>query len=322
MERIDTTVTAALRLVIGVVETDEAARLRKELADLKARVGEAAPDRPLHADDVIELGHSVLGSRRVLVRHLPAKIRTLCEWLVEGCTHAGQRFEMLPQPPEPYEHFGIDREAVEAFDEAVAKVAGVEPRMRVPAFAEPDAEAEADYAGAMLDNDLRVGECTGSFAYVAAWAAQNRLDPGLLVDPGWVASIGVDFVKGLVDDSRRCLFGLRPLLGAEVLARKKAGEARPGKLTILHVAAAARKAHDALVEASEEVEELVERDEPYDATCLVAGNWGPFGGYDDPEYAAYRRAPRFVLVADTNEDPWHMAERRWERAREYFVDED
>ena len=68
--------------------------------------------------------------------------------------------------------------------------------------------------------------------------------------------------------------------------------------------------------------ELVERDEPYDATCLVAGNWGPFQGYDDPEYAAYRRAPRFVLVADTNQDPSHMQEWRWERAREYFADND
>ncbi len=311
---------AALRVVLGTAEADEAVRLREELADLRARVGDGAPGRPLHADDVIELEHGVLGTRRVLVRHLPAELRTLCEWLAEGCTHAGQRFEMLPQPREPYEHFGIDYEAVEAFDEAVAKVAGVEPRMRVPDWAEPGAAPEADYAVTVLGNGLSVGRSTASFAYVAAWAVQNQLHPDLFVDPGWVASIGVDFVNGLRVDARG-LFALGPLLDAAVLAREKAGKARPDKLTIGHVAAAAHKAHDILAKASEQVEELVDEEWSDSATCPVAGDWGPFHGYADAEFAAYRRAPRFVLAARGDDASPFVEEGRWERARDYFADD-
>ena len=133
-----------------------------------------------------------------------------------------------------------------------------------------------------------------------------------------MASIGVDFVKGLRADARD-LFGIGPLLDAEVIARKKAGKARPGKLTIRHVAAAANKAHATLDKASAQLQELVEEGEPDSATCPVAGRWGPFQGYADTEFAAYRRAPRFVLVADSDEEPSHMEERRWERARDYFT---
>ena len=168
---------AALRVALGVVEADEAARLRKELADLKARVGEGETNRPLHADDVVELECGICSpsTRRVLVRHLPAELRALCEWLAEGCTHAGQRFEMLPQPYEPYEHLGLGPEAVKAFDEAVAQVAGVEPAMVLPAWAESDYEPSPSYSGSMLGNGLRIGQSNASFAYVAAWAVQNQL---------------------------------------------------------------------------------------------------------------------------------------------------
>ena len=203
---------------------------------------------------------------------------------------------MLPQPYEPYEHLGLGPEAVKAFDEAVAQVAGVEPAMVLPAWAESDYEPSPSYSGSMLGNGLRIGQSNASFAYVAAWAVQNQLMPHLCLKRGWVARIGVDFVKVLLVVARG-LFALGPLLDAEVRAREQAGKAQPCKLTVDDVAAAATSAHDILVKASEQLEELVEAERSDSATCPVAGDWGPFQGYLDAEFAAYRRAPRVVRAA-------------------------
>ena len=206
---------------------------------------------------------------------LPAELRALCERLAEGCAHAGQRFEMLPQPYEPYEHLGLGPEAVKAFDEAVAQVAGVEPAMVLPAWAESDYEPSPSYSGSMLGNGLRIGQSNASFAYVAAWAVQNQLMPHLCLKRGWVARIGVDFVKVLLVVARG-LFALGPLLDAEVRAREHAGKAQPCKLTVDDVAAAATSAHDILVKASEQLEELVEAERSDSATCPVAGTGARF----------------------------------------------
>lgn len=317
MDHIDTTATAALRLVIGIVETDEAARLRKELAALKARVGEGEPDRPLGDDDVLELEHHAWGTRRVLVRHLPTELRALCGWLAEGCTHTGQRFKMINDPDDFNECFGIDLDTNDAFEEAVAQVAGVEPIMRVPDWAEPDAEEEPDYGEAMLNDSLSVGQGVYSFAYVAAWAVQNRIDPALLVEPNWVLNIGIEFVKELREDAIT-LFGIGTLLQDAVHARKKAGKSRPNRVSIRTVCAAARVVHETLIKASAQLEELAEQGEPDSPTRPVAGDWGFFQGYGDEEYAAYRRAPRFVLVADPDSEERYSDWHRWERACEYF----
>lgn len=303
---------SALRVVLGSKEADEAVRLRKELEELKARVGEGKPDRPLSDDDVIELEPCAYHTRRVLVRHLPTELRALCGWLVAGCTHTGQRFHMINEPHDFHECFGIDRDRDDALDEAVAEVAGVEPVMRVPYWAEPGAEEEPHYDEAMLSDSLTVGQGVYSFVYVAAWAVQNQLHPALLVEPGWVLNIGIEFVKELREDAY-ALFGISTLLQDAIRARKKAGKASPNRPSIRRVFAFARVVHETMIKANTQLVDCQE--EP---GRPVAGNFYSFQGYYDEEYAAYRRAPRFVLVAAPDSEKDYSDWLRWERARDYF----
>jgi hypothetical protein len=170
----------------------------------------------------------------------------------------------------------------------------------------------------MLEDHLPVGQGVFSFTYVTAWAVQNQLDPALLIEPNWVTNIGVDFVRDLRAKALG-LFGTGPLLQAEVHARKEAGKAQPSRLSIISVAAAARTVHETLCRASAQLEELAEQGVPNSATCPVAGDWGPFQGYGDPEFSTYRRAPRFVIVADLDEETRPREWLLWERACDYFT---
>ena len=97
-------------------------------------------------------------------------------------------------------------------------------------------------------------------------------------------------------------------------AREQAGKAQPCKLTVDDVAAAATSAHDILVKASEQLEELVEAERSDSATCPVAGDWARFRD-TWIEFVAYRRAA-LVLAARGDAGSPYVEEGRWERARD------
>jgi hypothetical protein len=305
---------AALRVVLGATEAEEATRLRKELAALKARVGTGAPDRPLHDDDVIELQFRHGPGVRVLVRHMPTELRTLCTWLAEGCTHQGQQFTLFAHP----EHDEmVDDETEVKITEAIVAAAGLPSRDDV----DDEEEGLMHYSNTMLTDTLSVDVAVFRILYAVAWAIQNGLHGKLLVPRGWARD--VDEHENFVADhvvKALTLFGTGPLLQTRMRARKAVGNDVPNALTIGDVADAAHEVWQTIVEAERQVQAAswgrLER-------ACIGGGGGALAArrahhledykpdeYDDP----YCGAPRFLLVSEDDE----KCDTEWEAARDHL----
>ncbi|MGZ0214212.1 MAG: hypothetical protein ACKVI4_17170, partial [Actinomycetales bacterium] len=163
----------ALRVVLGVVEVDEVARLSAELEALRRRVGDGAPDRALREDDLVDLVASRDETRgrphRFKVRQLPPALRTLCEWLAEQATHTGHRVHL-------YDLDGVDVDSVsdiEGIDSVlcneIARVAGIEVRKNSgedPCWSDMEAD---DHDATLLIDDLTLSAVVRNFVHLTVF---------------------------------------------------------------------------------------------------------------------------------------------------------
>lgn len=71
---------------------DELKFLENDASDVTA----SSPSRPLDDDDIVEIcDKNSVRPVRVLVRHLPRKLREVCDWLAPTCAYQGRRFELF-----------------------------------------------------------------------------------------------------------------------------------------------------------------------------------------------------------------------------------
>ena len=257
----------ALRVLLGVVEVDEVARLSAELEALRRRVGDGAPDRALREDDLVDLVASRDDTRgrphRFKVRQLPPALRTLCEWLAEQATHTGHRVHLYDLDGDGVD---VDRVSdIEGIDSVlcneIARVAGIEVRKNSgedPCWSDMEAD---DHDATLLIDDLTLSAVVRNFVHLTVFGLENNMR--CPVEGGWWSEPSggdppykiVDFVRQRVDKALD-EFGTGPLLHA---MRAQTGDT---PLTIVDVAVATRDVLRTIDRACEEAEAIMNGDDP------------------------------------------------------------
>ena len=163
----------------------------KFLENIVSDVIASSPSRVLDDDDIIEIcDQNSIRPVRVLVRHLPRKLREVCDWLAPTCAYQGRRFELFDLGTVNVLEI-LDEEKLDVLCSEIAKRAGPN---QIDQHVDP--QVQDKWEKTFVSFGISVKTMAQQILLICVFAVQNKMAEEDLQPFGWSTCIE-SFVSNL-----------------------------------------------------------------------------------------------------------------------------